>query len=94
VAYGAVMAMAGLSFSAMRFYAFYIGKLTMPGIDPVLLRRAMTKSFMNPSLHLIAVSAAWVNPAVSLALYVAIPLLFFVPTKLERIPVSRGEEYP
>jgi uncharacterized membrane protein len=40
VCYGAVMSMAGVSFSSMRFYAFYIGKLTVPGLDRKLLRRA------------------------------------------------------
>src|SRR5258706_4122462 len=84
VCYGVVMALAGLSFSTMRFYAFYVGKLIIPDLDRGLLRRAMMKSAMNPLLHLIAVLLAWVNLKVALALYVAIPLLFFLPTKLER----------
>jgi len=88
VCYGAVMALAGLSFSSMRFYAFYVGKLIIPDLDPTLLKRAMMKSAMNPLLHLIAVLLAWVNITVALALYVAIPLMFFLPTKLERFSVS------
>src|SRR5215470_7381354 len=58
VAYGAVMLMAGLSFSVMRFYVFYIGKLTVPGLNHRLLRRAMFKSVLNPVLHLAAVLLA------------------------------------
>jgi len=91
VAYGAVMALAGLSFSSMRFYAFYIGKLTIPGIDRTLLKRAMLKSALNPTLHVIAVALAWVNTTASLVLYVAIPLLFFIPTRLERISMADDE---
>jgi uncharacterized membrane protein len=39
----------------------------------------------------LAVLLAWVNIRVALALYVAIPLLFFLPTKLERfrVPAER-----
>ena len=92
VCYGAVMAMAGVSFSAMRFYAFYIGKLNVPGIGADLLKRAMAKSAMNPALHILAIALAWVTTTASLALYVAIPLLFFLPTKLERLSVVKGEE--
>src|SRR5215831_7922021 len=66
VAYGAVMLMAGLSFSLMRFYVFYIGKLTVPGLDHRLLRRAMIKSVLNPLLHLAAVLLAWVNTTLPL----------------------------
>ncbi|HKE25433.1 MAG TPA: hypothetical protein VKB88_23905 [Bryobacteraceae bacterium] len=84
IVYGAVMAMAGVSFSSMRFYAFYDGKLTAAGIDPVLLRRAMLKSAMNPLLHFVAVRLAWVNTKIALVLHVGIPILFFLPSKLER----------
>jgi len=85
VCYGAAMAMAGLCFSSMRGYAFYIGKLTVPGLDRKLLKRAMIKSTLNPVLHLTAVLLAWVNTNIALALYVAIPVMFFLPTRLERL---------
>src|SRR5215475_9153556 len=44
VMYGTVMALAGMSFSWMRFYAFFLGKLVYPNIDRQLLRNAMLKS--------------------------------------------------
>jgi len=85
VCYGVVMAFAGLSFSSMRFYAFYVAKLTVPDLNRSLLKKAMIKSALNPLLHLIAVLLAWVTITASLALYVAIPLMYFVPTKLESL---------
>jgi uncharacterized membrane protein len=88
IVYGAVMAMAGVSFSSMRFYAFYVGKLTAAGIDPVLLRQAMLKSVMNPLLHFIAIGLAWVNTKIALVLYVGIPILFFLPTRLDRLTTA------
>jgi uncharacterized membrane protein len=87
--YGAVMMMAGVSFCLMRFYAFYIGKLTAPGLDRKLLERAMIKSALNPSLHLIAMVLVFVNTTAALALYAAIPILFFVPTRLEHYTRSK-----
>ena len=63
----------------------YIGKLTVPGLDRKLLKRAMIKSTLNPVLHLTAVLLAWVNTNIALALYVAIPVMFFLPTRLERL---------
>jgi uncharacterized membrane protein len=84
MAYGAVMMFAGISFSWMRYYAFFIGKLAYPDIDHGLLRRAMLKSVSNPILHFLAIFLAFVNPGFSIALYIGIPLLFFVPSKLER----------
>ena len=45
----------------------------------------MIKSAMNPVLHLVAVLLAWVDMRISLFLYAGIPVMFFVPTKLERL---------
>jgi len=88
VCYGAVMLMAGLSFSSMRYYAFYIGKLTAPGLDRKMLRRAMIKSALNPLLHLIAMLLVLVNTTLPLVLYAAIPILYFLPTRLEHYTAS------
>jgi uncharacterized membrane protein len=92
VCYGAVMALAGLSFAFVRYYTFYIGKLLVPGLDRGLLKRAMIKSALNPLLHMIAVLLAWVSITISLTLYVAILLMFFLPTKLERFTTRAAPE--
>jgi hypothetical protein len=52
------------------------------------MRGAMMKSVMNPVLHLVAVLLAWVSPVASLALYASIPLLFFLPSRLEQETVA------
>jgi uncharacterized membrane protein len=84
MSYGAVMAVAGLSFSWMRYYAFFVGNLVDAGLDRNLLRRAMMRSALNPALHLIAVALAWKSTRLAIALYVFLPLLFFLPSRLER----------
>jgi uncharacterized membrane protein len=82
--YGAVTTLAGLSFSCMRYYVFYVGKLVDETIDRKLLKRAMLKSAMNPILHAVAVLLALIDTRLAITLYVLLPLLFFIPSKLEK----------
>jgi uncharacterized membrane protein len=89
ICYGSVMLFAGLSFSWMRYYAFFIGQLTYADIDRDLLKRAMIKSVFNPTLHLLAVLLAFVSTKLAITLYFVIPMLFFVPSRLERHTVQR-----
>jgi hypothetical protein len=83
------MALAGVSFSSMRLYAFYVGRLVDPSIEPRLLKSAMIKSAMSPTLHTIAVLLAFVDTRLTIALYVLLPMLFFLPSQLERHARSR-----
>jgi uncharacterized membrane protein len=87
--YGAVMLLAGLSFSWMRYYAFFVGRLTYTDLDRDLLKRAMIKSAFNPALHLLAVLLAFFSTKLAITLYVMIPMLFFVPSRLERQAMKR-----
>jgi uncharacterized membrane protein len=81
--YGTVTTLAGISFTFMRYYAFYLAKLADESIDPRLLKSAMIKSILNPILHAIAVLLALVDTRFSIALYIILPLMFFIPSKLE-----------
>jgi uncharacterized membrane protein len=82
--YGTVTTLAGVSFCLMRYYAFYVAKLVDQRIDRHLLKLAMLRSVLNPFLHSIAVLLAFVDTRFSIALYIILPLMFFVPSKLER----------
>ena len=82
--YAAVMALAGLSFSWMRYYAFFIAGLNHTHLDRQLLRSAMLKSVLNPSLHILAILVAFASTKAAIGLLVFIPLLFFFPSELER----------
>jgi uncharacterized membrane protein len=89
MSYGAVSTLAGVSFTWMRFYAFYTAKLVDETIEPRLLRSAMLKSVLNPIAHCIAVLLAFVDTRLSIALYAILPLTFFIPSKLEKHVSSR-----
>ena len=91
MSYGTVSTLAGLSFTWMRFYAFYTAKLVDETIEPRLLRSAMFKSTLNPISHCIAVLLAFVDTRLSIALYAILPLMFFIPSKLERHAISSGK---
>ena len=82
--YGTVYTLAAASFTFMRYYAFYLAKLVDESIDRRLLKSAMLKSVLNPVLHAIAVLLAFADTRLSIALYVILPLMFFIPGKLER----------
>jgi hypothetical protein len=81
--YGTITTLAGASFTFMRYYAFYLAKLVDESIDRSLLRSALLKSELNPVLHSIAVLLAFVDTRLSIALYIILPLMFFIPSKLE-----------
>ena len=87
--YGTVNILAGVSFTLMRYYAFYPAKLVDDRIDRRLLKSAMLKSVLNPVLNVIAVLLAFVDTRLSIALYIILPPLFFIPSKLERYVHSR-----
>jgi len=88
--YGTVYTLAGVSFTLMRYYAFYLAKLVDESIDRHLLNSAMLKSTLNPVLHCIAVLLAFVDTRLSIALCIILPLMFFIPSKLEKY-VNSGE---
>ena len=89
--YAAVMGLAGLSFSWMRYYSFFIADLAHAGLDRALMRKAMIKSALNPILHFVGLIIALVDTRIAIGLLIAIPLMFFVPSQLEkRHVVERG----
>ena len=92
--YGTVSTLAGVSFTFMRYYAFYLAKLVDERIDRRLFKSAMLKSILNPILNSIAVLLTFVDTRLAIALYVILPLMFFIPGKLERYVHSAGTGSP
>jgi hypothetical protein len=87
--YGLIMVLCGLTFSGIGYYACFRAKLVYPRIDPRVLRSWMLKSISNPLLHSLAVLLALVDRRLALALYVLIPLLFVIPSRLEKATFAR-----
>jgi len=81
--YAAVMGLAGLSFSWMRYYSFFVTDLAREGLDRSLMKRALLKSALNAVLHFFALMLALVNTTIAIVLLIAIPLMFLRSSKLE-----------
>lgn len=84
ICYGTAMTFAGLSFSWMRYYSFFVAGLTKPGLPRNMMKLAMAKSLLNPVLHLFAILVAYISTRFAIALYATIPLLFLVPSQIEK----------
>jgi uncharacterized membrane protein len=76
--YGVVMLMA-----AMAYYLLQRSILALEGPSSILAAALGTdvKGMVSPLLYLIAIPAAFVNPAISGALYVTVALIWFVPDR-------------
>lgn len=86
--FGSIMLGAGLAFALMRWYASFPGRLI--AASPAVLRRAVRRSLLSPALYLLGTLVALVSPAVAVAIYILVPIIFFVPNPLERHR-SQGE---
>lgn len=77
VLYGTVMALMAASFTLMRWYVLRNPELLEDSVDIASFRKGTTLSlFFGPMLYLAGVAFSWVHPAVSFAIYLAIPIYF------------------
>jgi len=81
--YAAAMGLAGVSFSWMRYYGFFVADLARDGLDRRLMTRAMVKSALNAVLHFCALMLALVNTKIAIVLLIVTPLMFVRQSKLE-----------
>lgn len=80
--YGGVLFMAAVAFDLMVYHASK-ADLHHESYRKRFARRVRIKSYFGPALYLLAILMALVSVKISLALYVIIPLLYFLPEKLE-----------
>ena len=85
VAYGSILALTSLVLAVMVDYAFGRGQLVeaYPGLAG--LRRASMKRILTPvALYLGSISLSFWHPRLSVMLYVALPFLYLVPSRVDR----------
>lgn len=80
--FGVIMLGAGLAFALMRWYASFPGQLI--AADPMVLRRGVRRSLLSPALYLLGTVVAFVSPVIAIAIYILVPIIFFLPSPLER----------
>lgn len=83
ILFGSVMLMAATSFSIMSHYAMFRGKLTDEHIDKQEKIKAQRRSYWGISLYGISILLAPISVYISLAIFLIVPLLYFVPQKIK-----------
>jgi uncharacterized membrane protein len=76
--YGSICATTCLSFSAMRWYASFRGRLMKKGISETKLRRDLRRSLFLPLLYFAGMGAGLFFPSLGLFFYAAIPTSYTI----------------
>jgi len=92
VVYGGNLIAIGLVLTLQWWYATSGRRLTDPDLDPLVVRRAMRRILMGPVAYTLAIGFSFVNPTVSLAVYVVVPVLYILPGRVDR-HLSTREPY-
>jgi uncharacterized membrane protein len=90
ILYGVVMGIAGASFAAMRWYASFVADL----VDlPLASRRAaFRRALLSPTLNFSGAAVAVWAPHGALAVYVLVPIIYFVQPAFLRGPAPAERE--
>ena len=77
------MFLTGSSFVLLRWYASFYARLMSSDLSDQALRRAVRRGLLSPALYLVGTLAAFELPALSLAIQVLVPIIFFLPAATE-----------
>jgi uncharacterized membrane protein len=86
VLYGAVLALAGLSFAAMRVYITRHGALLHEAIPAAAAGQAVRKGLLSPILYGLGAALAMVDTRLAWGVYVIVPLIYILPGAFDRMP--------
>lgn len=93
VFFGCAMIAAMLSFSLLRYYAYYCGGLVNEGLPETYKSGNLRKGLWGAGLYSLAIAISAYHPDVTLSMYALIPFLYFlyIPGKRrKRQPPKRG----
>jgi uncharacterized membrane protein len=83
--YGLTMFLLGVTANLMFWYMAFKVDLLDHRITKATRRSVMKKFLFGPSLYLFSVIAGFFNIYISLAIYVVVPIIFFIPVSQETI---------
>lgn len=79
VFFGIEMILTSLSFALLRYYCFFVGKLTNEAMSEKYMRYSMIKNIGGIIFYIIAIAVSVYSSEITLTMYVLIPFLYFIP---------------
>ncbi len=91
IAYGGSLALTGLVFDAIRWYATSNCRLVDKDLDPLLNRSAMLRNLVGPFIYILAIGIALLpiqvygidSTRLSIILYVIVPIFYILPGRID-----------
>src|SRR5581483_12219587 len=80
--FGGVLCCAAISFSIMSYHAMFVGNLLEEHISQKEKRKAQQRSYWGIFLYGLSILASFVSVYISLAIFLIVPLIYFVPRRL------------
>jgi uncharacterized membrane protein len=94
IIYGANLIVVGLVLYLHWWYATRNHRLVEADLDPHVVRLATTRILMAPVIYMGAIGLSFVNTAVSIGIYVLVPLLYILPGRIDRHLLGVGHHQP
>ena len=83
--YGLTLFLLGCTANTMFWYLAFKANLLDPRIKMATRKSVMIKFLFGPSLYLISMIAAFISIYISLAIFIIVPIIFFIPVSQETI---------
>jgi uncharacterized membrane protein len=94
IIYGANLIVVGLVLYLHWWYATRNHRLVDGELDSHVVRLATTRILMAPVIYVVAIGLSFVNTAVSIGIYVLVPVLYILPGHIDRHLLGVGHHDP
>lgn len=84
VFYGLSMLATALSFVLLKWYVVNYAKIVDPSLPKSVFKESILVIVIGPSLYGLAILLAFVNTNLAILIYMIIPVIYFLPTQLEK----------
>jgi len=83
ILYGATLMLAGIFFTSIWYYATKDRLLVDKSLSDIIVKKGMMVVITAPITYALAILLALINPLISLAIYVIVPILYVLPGPID-----------
>ncbi len=83
IIYGGTLVLAGLAFKLLWMYASYNHRLIDKNLDPSIIAIGSKAILVAPLVYGIAIGVSFINPLISILIYILVPLLYILPSPID-----------